>query len=57
MTYVVTRRFGIKGISSPNNNALHGATAELILEHLERIRNAAGEIIEALVPPHEFHIH
>jgi hypothetical protein len=45
---VVARHFGLNGLSSPNYNALHGATADLIMEHLERIRNTAVEIIKAL---------
>jgi hypothetical protein len=38
----------MNGLSSPNYNALHGATADLILQHLERIRNTAAEIINAI---------
>jgi hypothetical protein len=48
VAYVVAKHFGLNGLSSPNYNALHGATAELILEHLERIRNTAAEIIKAI---------
>lgn len=48
VAYVVAKHFGMNGLSSPNYNALHGATANLILEHLERIRNTAAEIIRAL---------
>jgi hypothetical protein len=48
VAYVVARHFGMNGLSSPNYNALHGATADLIMEHLERIRNTATEIIQAL---------
>jgi len=48
VAYVVARHFGLNGLSSPNYNALHGATAELIMEHLERIRNTAVEIIKAI---------
>jgi hypothetical protein len=48
VAYVVAKHFGMNGLSSPNYNALHGATAELILEHLERIRNTAAEIINAI---------
>jgi len=46
--YVVSKHFGLNGLSSPNYVALHGATAELVMEHLERIRNTAAEIIRAL---------
>jgi hypothetical protein len=48
VAYVVAKHFGLNGLSSPNYNALHGATADLILEHLERIRNTAEEIIKAI---------
>jgi hypothetical protein len=48
VAYVVARHFGMHGLSSPNYNALHGATADLIMEHLERIRNTAAEIINAI---------
>jgi hypothetical protein len=48
VAYVVAKHFGLDGLSSPNYNSLHGATAELILGHLERIRNTACEIIHAL---------
>ncbi len=48
IAYVVARHFGLNGLSSPNYNALHGATADLITQHLERIRNTAAEIINAI---------
>ena len=48
VAYVVARHFGLNGLSSPNYNALHGATADLIMEHLERIRNTAADIINAI---------
>ncbi len=48
VAYVVAKHFGLQGLSSPNYNALHGATAEMIMEHLERIRNTAAEIIQTL---------
>jgi hypothetical protein len=48
VAYVVARYFGLNGLSSPNYNALNGATADLILEHMERIRNTAAEIIKAI---------
>ena len=48
VAYVVAKHFGVNGLSSPNYNALHGATAEMIMEHLERIRNTATEIIKAI---------
>jgi hypothetical protein len=44
----VGRHFGLNSLSSPNYNASHGATAELIMQYLERIRNTAAEIIRAL---------
>jgi hypothetical protein len=48
VAYVVAKHFGLDGLCSPNYNALYGATAEMIMEHLERIRNTAAEIIKAL---------
>lgn len=48
VAYVVAKHFRIDGLSSPNYNALHGARAEMIMEHLEHIRNTAAEIIQAL---------
>jgi hypothetical protein len=48
VAYVVAKHFGLNGLSSPNYNALHGATADLIMAHLERIRNTAAEIINAI---------
>ena len=37
VAYVVAKHFGMNDLASPNYNALHGATAELIMRHLERI--------------------
>jgi hypothetical protein len=48
VAYVVAKHFGLNGLSSPNYNGLHGATSDLIMEHLERIRNTAAEIIKAI---------
>ena len=48
VSYVVGKHFGLDGLSSPNYVALHGANAEMIIEHLERIRNTAKEINQAL---------
>jgi antirestriction protein ArdC len=48
VAYAVAKHFGLDGLSSPNYNALHGATAEMIMNCLERIRNAATEIIHGL---------
>jgi antirestriction protein ArdC len=48
VAYSVAKHFGLDGLPSPNYNALHGATAEIIMECLERIRNTAAEIIQAL---------
>lgn len=48
VAYVVARHFGLGGLASPNYVALHGADAELILAHLERIRKTATEIITAI---------
>jgi hypothetical protein len=46
--YVVGKHFGLDGLSSPNYVALHGATAEMIMEHLEHIQIASKEIIQTL---------
>jgi hypothetical protein len=48
VAYVVGKHFGLDGLSSSNYVSLHGANAEMIIEHLERIRNTAKEIIQAL---------
>ena len=48
VAYVFSRYFGLDGLSSPNYIALHGATAEMIMAHLEHIRNTAVEIINAV---------
>ncbi|GAH39860.1 unnamed protein product, partial [marine sediment metagenome] len=48
VAYVVCKHFGMDGLASPNYIALHGATAEMIMAHLERIRNTAAQIIKAL---------
>jgi hypothetical protein len=47
-SYVVGKHFGLDGLASPNYISLHGANAEMILEHIERIRNTAKEIIQGL---------
>ena len=52
MAYVVGRHFGLNGLASPNYIALHGATTELLLEHLERVRDTAAEIIRSLEVEH-----
>ena len=49
VAYVVAKHFGLDGLSSPNYNAIHGATAKMILEHMERIRKSATEIINGIV--------
>ena len=48
VAYVVGKHFGFGGLSSPNYNALHGVTAEMITDHIERIRNTASQIILSL---------
>jgi hypothetical protein len=48
VAYVVGKHFGLEGLSSPNYNALHGATAKMILEHMKRIRKSATEIINGI---------
>jgi hypothetical protein len=49
VAYVVGRHFGLNDLSSPNYNALHGATSELIQEHIEQIRIIASKIISSIV--------
>ena len=44
--FVVCRHFGLQSTGSPNYIALHGATSEMIMEHLERIQVASMEIIQ-----------
>jgi len=46
VAYVVCKHFGLDGFSSPNYVSLHGATSELILSHLNRIRTTAARIIQ-----------
>lgn len=48
VAYAVAKHFGLDSLSSPNYNALHGASADLIVEHLERISTTATDIIQAL---------
>jgi hypothetical protein len=48
VAYVIAKHFGLDGLSSPNYNALHGAKSEKIMDHIERIRNTAAQIILAL---------
>ena len=44
--FSVTRHFGLQSKCSPNYIALHGATSDMIMEHLERIELTALEIIQ-----------
>ena len=48
VAYVVTKHFGLDGLSSPNYVALHGANAVLIMEHLEHIRDISTQIITSI---------
>ena len=48
VAYVVAKHFGMDGLASPSYVALHGADAEMILAHIERIRKSATRIIIAL---------
>ena len=48
VSYVISKHFGLDGLSSPNYVALHGANADMVMKHLELIRNTAAEIIQAL---------
>ena len=48
VAYVVAKHFGLDGLSSPNYIALHKADAEMIMEHLERIRGISTQIITSI---------
>jgi hypothetical protein len=48
VAYVVGNHFGLDDLSSPNYVALYDVTAEMILSHIERIRNTATEVIRAI---------
>jgi len=48
VAYVVSKHFGLDGLSSPNYVALHGADADMILVHMHRIRKFAVKIINAI---------
>ena len=48
VAYVVGRHFGLEGLASPNYVALHGANAEMIMSHLERIRSTSAQIIATI---------
>jgi len=50
VAFVVGRHFILVGLESPNYIALHGANAEMITAHIERIRTATAQIITALDP-------
>lgn len=46
--YEVSKHFGLNITSSPNYCALHGVNSEMIMDHLERIRKTAVEIISEI---------
>jgi len=46
--YVVAKHFGLEDLASPNYVALHGASSDLIMKHLNRIRDTATQIIKAI---------
>jgi hypothetical protein len=48
VAFVVARYFGLYVITSPNYIVLYGADSKRIIEHQERIRRVANEIIEGL---------
>ena len=48
VAYVVARYFGIDGLASPNYVALHGANMEMIMSHLERVRDTSAYIINSI---------
>jgi hypothetical protein len=48
VAFVVSKHFGLNISSSPNYCALHGVNSEMIMDHLERIRKTAVEIIKEI---------
>jgi antirestriction protein ArdC len=48
VAYVVGKHFGMDGLSSPNYVALYDVTADMIMQHMERIRSTAAEVIKAI---------
>lgn len=48
VAFVVCKHFGLNITSSPNYLTLHGIDSEKIMEHLERIRKTAIEIINEI---------
>ncbi len=54
VAFVVGKHFGLEGVGSPNYVAVHGADANMIIAHLERIKNTAKEVIEAIEISHDF---
>jgi len=48
VAYGAGKHFGLNELSNPNDAAFHGATAELLMGHMDRIRNTAMDIINVL---------
>ena len=48
VAYIVGTHFGLEGLSSPNYVALHGADSEMIMQHMDRIRSTATQIITTI---------
>ena len=48
VAYVVGKHFGLQQLNSPNYIALHGATSEMLMNHLDRIRAVIKEVIDAI---------
>ena len=46
VAFVVCRHFGLQSMASPNYVALHRATSDMIMEHLERIRLTVVDIVQ-----------
>lgn len=46
--YVVAKHFGLDGLACPSYISLQGADSTKILEHMERIRNTATQLITAV---------
>lgn len=48
VAYVVGKHFGLQQLNSPNYIALHGATSEMLMNHLDRIRAVIKQVIDAI---------
>ncbi len=53
-SYIICRHFGLPGLACPNYNALQGATGELVMQHFQRIVDAASEVIRFIDKTEDF---